>query len=89
MKSIFLIKNDKGFLKVNNLFREFINQINSNKNSSIIEMDSLYVAKISTSLKKLDYYYQKKLDINDLDERFFIKERRRHLTPSKFTPFAK
>jgi len=37
---------------------------------------------------KLDSYYQKRLNPEDLDERFYLKEKKPH-TPGKFTPFAK
>ena len=38
---------------------------------------------------KLDRKYQKLLDINDLDERMLMKNRKSYLTPSKYTPFNK
>jgi len=38
---------------------------------------------------KLESYYQRKLNHDDLDERFFIRERAKAHTPGKFTPFAR
>lgn len=44
---------------------------------------------IQGNYKRLDYFYQKKLDYNYLDERIFFKDRTSNLTPNKFTPFAR
>ena len=44
---------------------------------------------INMNYKRLDTIYQKKLNVDDLDERFFLKDRITTLTPSKFTPFAR
>lgn len=43
---------------------------------------------IFTNYKKLDHFYQKKLDISHLDERLFFKDGAvANITPFKFTPF--
>ena len=39
--------------------------------------------------KKLDSFYEKKLDFNYLDERIFFKDRISSTTPGHITPFAK
>jgi hypothetical protein len=44
---------------------------------------------ININYKKLDHFYQKSLNSNELDERIFFRERAANLTPSKFTPFAR
>ena len=41
-----------------------------------------------SNFKKLEHYYLKKLNHDDLDERFYIKDKKAN-TPGKFTPFAK
>lgn len=43
---------------------------------------------IRGNLKKLEAYYEKNLSPDDIDERFYMKEKKIH-TPSKFTPFAR
>lgn len=43
---------------------------------------------IASNTRKLESYYQKQLAADDLDERFYLKERKAN-TPGKFTPFAK
>ena len=43
---------------------------------------------IFSNFGKLESFYQKKLNHDDLDERFFIRDRKPHI-PGKFTPFAK
>lgn len=51
--------------------------------------EGLYTAQnIDTNLEKLDAYYQKKLGFDDLDERFFVRDRKA-LHAGMFTPFAK
>ena len=50
----------------------------------------LFKEKILVNIKYLDSLYTGKyLNIEDLDERFFLRDRKAHFTPSKFTPFAK
>jgi hypothetical protein len=44
---------------------------------------------INMNYKRLDAVYQKRLIADDLDERFFLRERLTTLTPSKLTPFAR
>lgn len=44
---------------------------------------------LSSNLKKLDQYYQKKLTPNELDERHFINAENRNMTPFKLSPFAR
>ncbi len=44
---------------------------------------------IQGNYKRLDYFYEKKLDYNYLDERIFFKDRTSNMTPNKFTPFAR
>ena len=43
---------------------------------------------IQANFSRLESFYQKRLSHDDLDERFFIRERKPH-TPGKFTPFAR
>lgn len=43
---------------------------------------------ILSNTRKLENYYQKKLLADELDERFYMKDRKAN-TPGKFTPFAK
>ena len=45
-------------------------------------------ANVAHNFKKLENYYLKKLNHDDLDERFYIREKKAH-TPGKFTPFAR
>ena len=47
--------------------------------------DALY---LFNNFKKLENYYIKKLNHDDLDERFYIRDKKAN-TPGKFTPFAK
>jgi hypothetical protein len=43
---------------------------------------------INLNYKRLDHFYQKKLDISHLDERLFFKDGVvANITPFKFTPF--
>ena len=86
MKKMFLIKQCEDSVKVNDYFRDLINNLT---HKQLLDENSLNVSRLGISLKKLDKYYQKDLDVEDLDERFFIKDRKKHLTPSKFTPFTK
>lgn len=86
LKEIFKIQDTPKFLEINDSFRKFIEKLNE---EGMINEDSLKLNKLQSSYKKLDYHYQKKLGIDELDERFFIKDRKKHLTPSKFTPFSK
>ena len=51
--------------------------------------DALELPKIQNSLKKLDRQYQRIFEVNDVDGRFFLEDRKRNITPSKFTPFTK
>ena len=44
---------------------------------------------LQNNYKRLDNFYQKKLDYNHLDERIFFKDRTANITPTKFTPFAR
>jgi hypothetical protein len=44
---------------------------------------------INMNYKRLDAVYQKRLIADELDERFFLRERLTTLTPSKLTPFAR
>jgi len=34
-------------------------------------------------------YYQKHFNLNSIDERYFMQEKKRVYTPSKFTPFQR
>ena len=43
---------------------------------------------LPSNFKKLEHYYLKKLNHDDLDERFYIRDKKAN-TPGKFTPFAK
>ena len=53
------------------------------------KIDILSPENIAINYKKLDKYYEKNFDPNELDERIFFRERALNLTPSKFTPFAR
>lgn len=53
------------------------------------KVDFLSPDNINLNYKKLDYYYQKALTPEDIDERIFFKDRAANLTPSKFTPFSR
>lgn len=86
LKGIFKIQDTPRFLEINDSFRKFIEKLNDHE---LIHEDSLKLKKLHSSYKKLDYFYQKNLGVDALDERFFIKDRKKHLTPSKFTPFSK
>jgi len=51
--------------------------------------EGMYDSKfLYNNFAKLEGFYQKRLNHDDLDERFFIRERKPH-TPGKFTPFAR
>lgn len=47
------------------------------------------VGSIPNTYKALDLHYQKILRVEDVDLRFFVKDRKSAITPSKFTPFQK
>jgi hypothetical protein len=47
------------------------------------------VGAIPNTYKILDIHYQKILKVEDVDLRFFVKDRKSVITPSKFTPFQK
>lgn len=51
--------------------------------------DFLSPTNLQNNYRRLDLYYQKKLDYNHLDQRIFFKDRTANITPSKFTPFAR
>lgn len=44
---------------------------------------------MNQNYRRLDKHYERSMNVNDLDERIFFKERSVNLTPSKFTPFAR
>jgi hypothetical protein len=56
---------------------------------TVISNDSLEQNKIANSLKKIDRNYQKVYELKDVDGRFFLEDRKKNITPSKFTPFTK
>lgn len=67
---------------------ETLLQTNILKNTSD-KIDFFNPELININYKRLDAVYQKRLGPNDLDERFFLKDRITTLTPSKITPFER
>ena len=68
--------------------------VDSKTKTKIIKMsrdknDFLSPEYLQSNYKRLDKFYEKSIESNDLDERIFLKERIANLTPSKFTPFAR
>jgi len=80
------IKNLEKFDDMQERFSEFIHKLADEK---VIDPYSLLPENLGTALKHLDKHYQKMLKIEELDMRLFIKDRKKHLTPSKYTPFTK
>ena len=73
-------------MRINEQFRE---EMNSLYKKTVINEDSLLMGKIGNALKKIDRYYQKVYEVKDVDGRFFLQDRKKNITPSKFTPFTK
>ena len=72
------------FYKVQLQFEAFFN-----KNINL-PVNCLFKDKILIHIKGIDNIYTREyLNIEDMDERFFLKDRKTLFTPSKFTPFAK
>lgn len=87
----FLIKN-LDFYK--NIAERFENYFSYLKNKEVIKIPQGKENFVSPELiqgnyKRMDSYYEKKLDYNYLDERIFFKDRISNMTPGKFTPFAR
>lgn len=88
---LFLIEDYETYRNVVSSFDDYFDQLVQN---NIIKHtqdrnDFFSPELINLNYKRLDAVYQKKLLPDDLDERFFLKERITTLTPSKLTPFAR
>lgn len=67
----------------------FQNEILKSRDSATQSFEGMFdQSMISSNTRKLEAYYQKRLLADELDERFYIKDRKAN-TPGKFTPFAK
>lgn len=74
------------FIVLNKKFWHEVSTISENLG---LAEDSLEPPKIMNSLKKLDRQYQRIFEVTDVDGRFFLEDRKKNITPSKFTPFTK
>jgi hypothetical protein len=88
---IFLIKNMDAYEEVASSFEDFLNEL---INKGIIGMtpgkaDFFSPQKIHNNYQRLDDFYKKNHNPENLDERIFFKERTVNYTPSRFTPFAR
>lgn len=72
------------FYKIKSAFENFLKGLN-------LQSNCLHQSKIVNLCKYIDNIYTSKYFniIDDMDERFFLKERKTLFTPSKFTPFAR
>ena len=62
---------------------DVIKTYNSKSFEGMFDLKFLHI-----NFTKLESFYQKRLNHDDLDERFFIRDRK-PFTPGKFTPFAR
>lgn len=91
----FKIRDIKMFEHINSHFENYVNNVRLLLIQTLLNDfryntggDILSPHNISTNYKKLDATYQKTLaDPEDIDERYFLKERV-SITPSRFTPFG-
>lgn len=89
---IFSIKDQEYFMNSQGhcieFLRRFLEQeLNLSTKASI--KNPFEPSSILQTFLKIDSHYQRSLGIEDLDERFFIKEKNVAMTPSKFTPFCR
>ena len=53
------------------------------------QYDFFSPAMVMANYRKMELLYQKNINCDDLDDRFFLHERQTSHTPSKFTPFQR
>ena len=87
-----LHSNRDGVLQLKNSLEEFLLKICKTEGLKTKEVDSLEgmldQENLSHNLKVIERYYQKRLNSDEFDECYYIKDRDAS-TPSKFTPFAR
>eukprot|EP01017_Pseudomicrothorax_dubius_P026412 TRINITY_DN2945_c0_g2_i2.p1 TRINITY_DN2945_c0_g2~~TRINITY_DN2945_c0_g2_i2.p1 ORF type:complete len:992 (+),score=245.91 TRINITY_DN2945_c0_g2_i2:123-3098(+) len=86
----FGIRDQDYFHALNAALQEHLRRLLESDGGSGVPMKSLLDPNIILQTYiKLDTIYQRRLGIDDLDERFFLRERPTDCTPSKFTPFVR
>lgn len=88
---IFIVKDITQYRKIATAFENYLNNMRENKMLKMNDekWDFLSPENIDTNYKRLDKYFGQNQNIEDIDERIFLKERCLNLTPTKFTPFAR